>query len=122
MKWLFLCVLICLAGCVRPYIDRYVRQSDELDRQLSAGEFAYFNGADLWGRKWRLAESSSQCSNDFVDVFLKYRSYGEDLSNDGDDVEVLVHQHYCGCELISWGYSYYYDNGGGIETGGCEFD
>ena len=99
-----------------------MRQTEELERRLNDGEFASLNGLDMWGRKWRLMESYSERTNDLVNVFLTYRSYGEDLANDMDDIEVFVHQHFRGNELLSWGYSYYYHIGNGIVTGGCESD
>lgn len=122
MKWLFASLMICLVGCLKDSTSCYVRQTEELERRLNDGEFASLNGVDMWGRKWRLMESYSERTNDLVNVFLTYRSYGEDLANDMDDIEVFVHQHFRGNELLSWGYSYYYHIGNSIVTGGCEFD
>ncbi len=118
---IILCFLLA-AGCSAVMKVRYEQQVAELDKKLCDGDISYFQGADIWGRKWKRIDVATQNTNDHVWTVCKYISSGENLVDDRDDINVWVHQAFDNGVLIAWGYSYIFEINGGVISGGYDFD
>lgn len=123
MKQLLFVGMFCTLGCKHIVFDRhsYARLIAEMEASLANGDVSYFEGVDVWGRRWEIENFASYDTDAITDVRW-YKSCGENISDENDDIKVFVHRRFDGEKLVSWGYSYSYGNHGCVSTGGVEFD
>lgn len=121
MRCLYVFFVLCCIGCTIQG-NQYCNQIDIIEKRLAKGDITCFDELDVWGRKWQKTSCDTKAIDKCGDVIIKFTSLGENVSNNKDDIVVIVHMHFDEEGMVEWGYSYTYEKLGRVMCGGVEYD
>lgn len=121
MRCLYVFFVLCCIGCTIQG-NQYCNQIDIIEKRLAKGDITCFDELNVWGRKWQKTSCDTKAIDKCGDVIIKFISNGEVDSSDKDDIVVVVHMHFDEGKMLSWGYSYMYEECDRVMCGGIELD